>query len=123
MRAGRYGVSNARRSPSTETGAAQAAAERGAEMATEKLQDFRLDSIEADLKESLKNQGYMQTQLAVMQTTLERMASDHEKVVVLTEKVEKLERLLYGAIALGGAALIGLVVDVVWRAVSPTAGG
>lgn len=74
----------------------------------DQLQDHRLDTLETNQRAIIENQRHMQTQLAVMQSTLDRIASDHEQVAVLKEKIERLERLVYGA--LGGLGLTALGV-------------
>ena len=77
----------------------------------DQLQDHRLDALEANQREIMRNQQAMQTRLAVMQATLDRMATDHEAVAVLKERVSKIERLLYGALALGTTAVVGLLIE------------
>ena len=76
----------------------------------EDIQDLRLDRIEATLQEVVANQRHMQTQMAVMQNTLDRIASDHEKVAVLKEKVDKLEKFVWGALTLASGAIVTEIV-------------
>ena len=75
------------------------------------LQDHRLDTLETNQRAIIENQRHMQTQLAVMQSTLDRIASDHEQVAVLKEKIERLERLVYGALAGLGLTALGVLLN------------
>lgn len=77
----------------------------------DQLQDHRLDTLETNQRAIIENQRHMQTQLAVMQSTLDRIASDHEQVAVLKEKIERLERLVYGALAGLGLTALGVLLN------------
>ena len=77
----------------------------------DRLQDHRLDALETNQRAIIENQRHMQTQLAVMQSTLDRIASDHEQVAVLKEKIERLERLVYGALAGLGLTALGVLLN------------
>ena len=77
----------------------------------DQLQDHRLDTLETNQRSIIENQRHMQTQLAVMQSTLDRIASDHEQVAVLKEKIERLERLVYGALAGLGLTALGVLLN------------
>lgn len=83
----------------------------------DQLQDHRLDTLETNQRSIIENQRHMQTQLAVMQSTLDRIASDHEQVAVLKEKIERLERLVYGALAGLGLTALGTIVNWVTQSI------
>lgn len=42
---------------------------------------------------------------------MDRIVNDHDQVVVVKEKVDKLERLVYGALGASVVSLIGVVVE------------
>ena len=83
----------------------------------ENLQNFRLDRLEELTRTVLDNQQKMQVTLAKIETKMEAMAKDHDKVVANNERLDRLEKFVYGAIALAGTAFVGVVAEVLWLAV------
>ena len=83
----------------------------------EEIQNYRLGNIEKVLEQVVANQQDMQIRMAQMLTKMEAMVKDHDKVVANNERLDRLEKFVYGAIALAGASFIGLVAEVLWLAV------